>query len=58
MAAVVVVAVAVVEQRSGFSGLLGFSGYGLRRRPAVAEIIGGRRAWTVSMISELSIPCN
>jgi hypothetical protein len=26
------------------------------RRPAVAEITGAGREWTVSMISELSIP--
>jgi len=26
-------------------------------RPAVALIVGAGRAWTVSMISELSIPC-
>jgi hypothetical protein len=38
------------------SGAVWFSGYGLGRRPAVAGIIGGRRAWTVSMISALSIP--
>jgi hypothetical protein len=25
--------------------------------PAVAEITGERRAWTVSTISELSMPC-
>ncbi len=30
--------------------------YGPVRRPAVAGIIGGRRVWTASMISALSIP--
>jgi hypothetical protein len=29
----------------------------LPMRPAVAEITGAGRAWTVSMISELSMPC-
>ena len=32
------------------------AGYSVVRRPALAGIIGGRRAWTVSMISELSMP--
>ena len=32
-----------------------YEGFGLR--PAVAEITGVDRAWTVSMISELSMPC-
>jgi hypothetical protein len=31
--------------------------YELVRRPAVAEITGAGRPWTVSMISELSMPC-
>lgn len=31
--------------------------YSRVRRPAVAEITGAGREWTVSMISELSIPC-
>ena len=30
---------------------------GQRRRPALADIIGPRRAWTVAMISSVSIPC-
>jgi hypothetical protein len=30
--------------------------YGVVRRPAVAGITGGRRAWTASMISALSMP--
>jgi hypothetical protein len=40
-------------------GLLDEGGtvYRMVRRPAVAGITGGCRAWTVSMISELSIPC-
>jgi hypothetical protein len=28
-----------------------------KRRPALADIIGPRRAWTVAMISSVSIPC-
>ena len=32
------------------------SGFGYRRRPALAGITGGRRWWTVSTISLVSIP--
>jgi hypothetical protein len=28
-----------------------------RRKPALADIIGPRRLWTVAMISSVSIPC-
>ena len=38
-------------------GPSGSAGYGLQRRPVVAGICGGSRAWTVSMISALSMPC-
>jgi hypothetical protein len=31
--------------------------YRLIRRPALAEIVGAGRAWTVPMISLLSMPC-
>jgi hypothetical protein len=31
--------------------------FGYRARPALACIIGARRAWTVEMISSVSIPC-
>jgi hypothetical protein len=31
--------------------------YRLRWSPAVAEIVGDGRPWTVLMISELSMPC-
>jgi hypothetical protein len=32
------------------------AGYRLMRRPALAEIVGDGRPWTVLMISELSMP--
>jgi hypothetical protein len=44
----------VVGERAGSAGRA--VAY-LSCRPALAEIIGALRAWTVSMISELSIPC-
>jgi hypothetical protein len=33
------------------------SGAGQSRSEALTEIMGARRAWTVSMISALSMPC-
>src|SRR4051794_14612498 len=32
-------------------------GFGQSWSPAVADIIGARRAWTVAMISSVSVPC-
>jgi len=41
------------------SGCSGAGGHAIYRRasPAVALIVGAGRLWTVSMISELSMPC-
>ena len=45
------------REGSGDRSALVDSAYSIVRSPLLAEIIGGLRAWTVSMISALSIPC-
>ena len=48
-----------LERTAGAAGVLPLTPLRVaqRCRPALADIIGARRAWTVAMISSVSMPC-